>query len=53
MLHLHAHYYIPDKVVIAYEQQVLQYREEIRLGTAVLYHTLHHVEHIPGISAES
>lgn len=44
---------LPDKVVIAYEQQVLQYREEIGLSSTVLYHTLHHVEHIPGISVES
>lgn len=44
---------LPDKVVISYEQQVLQYREEIGLGSAVLYHTLQHVKHIPGISAGS
>lgn len=52
-LYLRALLSLPDKVVIAYEQQVLQYREEIRLGSAVLYHALHHIEHIPGISAQS
>lgn len=44
---------LPYKVVIAYEQKVLQYGEEVRLGTTVLHHVLQHVEHIPGISAES
>lgn len=45
--------FLPDKVVIAYKHQVLQYREEIGLCTAVLHHALHNTEHIPRISAES
>lgn len=44
---------LPDQVVIAYKHQVLQYREKIRLCTAVLHHVLHNTENIPRISAKS
>lgn len=47
------HWFLPDQVVIAYKHQVLQYREEIGLCTAVLHRALHNTEHVTCISAES
>lgn len=44
---------LPDQVVIAYKHQVLQYRQKIRLCTAVLHHALNNTEHVPHISAKS